>query len=99
MQSVNQINAQIKLMDVWKSLYSDTHPTRWARRNDSNTERRTRSAGVNQLSEAFGGKILTSTFVNDAAKLWNNAPDTIKQCGTLYAVKKQIKIYTATLPL
>ena len=72
MQSVNQINAQIKLMDVWKSLYSDTHPTRWARRNDSNTERRTRSAGVNQLSEAFGGKILTSTFVNDADKLWNN---------------------------
>ena len=98
MQSVNQINAQIKLLDVWKSLKSDSHPTKWARRNDSNPELRTRSADVNQLIEAYGGKILTSTFVSDAAKLWNKAPDSIKQCESLNAVKKQIKMYTETLP-
>ena len=31
LQSVNQINAQIKLLDVWKSLQSEYHPMKWAR--------------------------------------------------------------------
>ena len=67
MLSVNQINAQIKLLDVWKSTQSEYHPMKWARRNDNNPEQRTRAAAMNNLSEAYGGKILTSTFVNDAA--------------------------------
>ena len=71
-----------------KKNKKNTHPTQWARRNDSNAERRTRSADVNQLSEAYGGKIITSTFISDAAKLWNSAPDSVKQCETLYTVKK-----------
>ena len=42
--TVNQINAQIKLIDVWKSQKSNSHPTQWSRRNDTNPERRTRAA-------------------------------------------------------
>ena len=52
--SVNQLNAQIKLLDVWKSLKSSSHPTQWSRRNDTNPERRTRAADANQLNEAYG---------------------------------------------
>ena len=99
LQSVNQINAQTKLLGVWKSLNSESHPTKWSRRNDSNKELRTRSADANQLNEAYGGKILTSTFVSDAAKIWNNAPESIKQCKSLYAVRKLIKNHTLTLPI
>ena len=72
---------------------------KWARRNDNNPEQRTRAAAMNNLSEAYGGKILTSTFVNEAAKLWNIAPDCIKNCVTISSVKKQIKQFTATLPI
>ena len=32
--SVNQINAQIKLLEIWKSFQSETYPMKWARRND-----------------------------------------------------------------
>ena len=99
MQTVNQINAQIKLLDVWKSLQSESHPTKWSRRNETNPETRTRSAITNNLNEAYGGKIITSTFVNDAAKLWNNAPESIKSCTSIYSVKKEIKKYTGKLPL
>ena len=48
---------------------------------------------------AHGGKILTSTFINDAAKIWNNAPECIKLSKTVYSAKKNIKMYTATLPI
>ena len=53
----------------------------------------------NQLNEAHGGKIITSTFVNDAAKLWNIAPDSIKQSESIHSAKKNIKIYTTSLPI
>ena len=78
---------------MWKSLKSSSHPTQWSRRNDTNPERRTRAADANQLNEAYGGKILTSTFVNDAAKLWNKAPDGIKQSDSVYSAKKNKKIH------
>ena len=99
LQSVNQINAQIKLLDVWKAHQFDRHPTKYPRRNDTNPEQRTRSAVTNKLDEAVGGKIITTTCINDAAKLWNGAPDTIKNCVSIYSVKKCIKAYTSTLPL
>ena len=96
---VNQINAQIKLLDVWRSLKWEPHPTQWARRNDTNQERRTRAAEVNQLKEAYGGKILASTFVKDAAKLWNKAPYCINFSDPIYSVKKNIRNYICTLPI
>ena len=59
---MNQINAQIKLLDVWKSLHSETYPTKWATRNDVTTERRTRAADQNQLHVEIGCSILNSTL-------------------------------------
>ena len=32
--SVNQINAQIKLLEIWKSFQSETYLMKWSRRND-----------------------------------------------------------------
>ena len=47
------------------------------------------------------GKTITQakTFINDAAHAWNCAPNVIKECKTLSAVKTQIKIYIRTLPI
>ena len=99
MQTVNQINAQIKLLDVWKAQQYERHPTSYPRRNDANLEQRTRAAVANNLLEAHGGKIITSTCINDAAKLWNAAPDCIKNNVSIHSVKKCIKEYTAKLPI
>ena len=40
-----------------------------------------------------------STFINDASRLWNNAPSTIKQCKTIYSAKTEIKKFVMSLPL
>ena len=90
------------IMDVVTQIFTPVESLasmKWARRNENNQEQRTRAAKTNNLCEAHGGKILSSTFMNDAAKLWNIAPESIKNCVTVSSVKKQIKLFTATLPI
>ena len=41
----------------------------------------------------------SKTFFNDAAKLWNVAPNNIRSCKTLNTAKKFIKMYIQTLPI
>ena len=97
--SVNQVNAQIKLLDVWKSQHSKTYPTKWASRNDIINDRRTRASNENALIETYGCRTLNSTFKNDAARLWNRAPALIKESVSLYSAKMHIKKFILTLPL
>ena len=33
--SVNQVNAQIKLLEIWKSQHSETYPIKWVTLNSS----------------------------------------------------------------
>ena len=43
--------------------------------------------------------IQDATFINDAARMWNQAPLALKQCNSIHSVKKQIKIYIKSLPI
>ena len=44
-------------------------------------------------------KTQEQTFYNDAARVWNAAPNNIKDCKTIVAVKKHIKTFVKTLPV
>ena len=72
---------------------------KWATRNELTTERRTRAAEQNQLHVEIGCSILNTTFKTDAARIWNQAPNYIKTCSSLYSVKKCIKKYVLDLPI
>ena len=73
--SVNQINAQIKLLEVWKSQHIDCYPMKWKKQNELTTERRTRGSQNDQiLQEKIGSRTLNATFMNDAARIWNRVP-------------------------
>jgi hypothetical protein len=97
--SVNQMMAQIKLQEIWKSQHSETYPIKWVTRNDITHDRRTRASTENVLIETYGGKTLNGTFINDAAKIWNRAPVDIKESTSLYAAKKNIKKFVRSLPI
>ena len=99
MPSVNQINAQTKMLQIWKSQHSSTFPIQWQRRNEVIEDRRTRSSSDNILTETLGGQILTSTFISDAARIWNLAPESIKASTSLYSAKILIKEFCLTLPI
>ena len=41
--------------------------------------------------------VAKESFVRDAAKLWNNAPSSIKNAKTLYSAKNEIKKFCKTI--
>ena len=41
----------------------------------------------------------SQTFINYAAKIWNEAPRAVKDCTSLHQAKNQIKISIKTLPI
>ena len=99
MLSVNRLNAQIKLMEVWKSLNDVNYPTIWPIKAEKLDIMKTRSAGTQKLIESGSSKLAKGTFINDAAKIWNRAPDSIKYAKSLSIAKKEIKIFVAKIPL
>ena len=64
-------------------------------------QQRTGLKNANKPELMIKGKSLvqSSSFMNDAAKLWNEAPSNIKDCRTQMTAKKYIKIYIKTLPI
>ena len=97
--SVNQINAQIKLNDMWKATNVDNYPTKIKKLSDLPNSRTTR-ANVQGNLVLKGKSILTQeTFTYDATKLWNAAPMSIKDSASLYSAKKAIKQFVKLLPV
>ena len=43
-------------------------------------------------------ELCKKTFLNDAAHVWNVAPEAIKESKSLYTAKKAIKLFVQTLP-
>ena len=97
--SVNQMNAQVKLTEIWKSLHMENYPIRSVQleRNTDGTNTRARSSG--QLKESKITHKSEKTFINDAVHIWNLAPTEIKNSTSLYSAKKVIKTFVSTLPI
>ena len=99
MLSVNQLNAKIKLLEVWKSLNVDNYPLKIATKVQNNNTTNTRSMTTNQPLE-IGTSVLTQrSCISDAIKLWNHAPLELRSVAILYAMKKYILTSTCMLSL
>ena len=89
MTSVNQINAQIKLNEMWKS----THVNKYSVKTDSVTRSSevsiTRAVSAGQLKEVLLSNSSQRTFLNDAIHIWNKAPAALTQNESRYSAKKQ----------
>ena len=99
LHSVNQINAQIKLLEVWKSMNIPAYPIKWSKRSDELKREGLKTSNNPDIVIKGHSKLQSKTFINDAANIWNKAPSAIKECKTLNSVKKQIKIFIQTLPI
>ena len=98
--SINQMNAQIKLGDMWKATHLDNFPTKikMVGEEDNSINTRARSNGdlvVNGISI-----ITQEMFINDydATKAWNKAPINIRLSESLFNAKTNIKQFVKTLP-
>ena len=100
MLSVNRMNAQIKLTEVWKALNFKNTPLNISLPIVDSSKRSSRSTTNGRL-QIINGKTLCSqaTFLNDGKRVWNAAPQSIRDCTSIGSVKKEIKKFVASLPL
>ena len=99
MQSVNQTNAGIKLLEVWKALNVDDYPL-LIKRQETKIESMSTRADLTERPIEIGKSALTQrTSISDAIRLWNRAPTKIKDSKSLNQVKREIKSYVKQLPI
>ena len=99
MLSVNQINAQVKLTEMWKATNISNYPIKCDRKVPRNDDMHTRSTLRGDLIIQGKNDLCTSSFILDASKNWNNAPRSIKDSLTIHKAKIEIKKFVTTLPL
>ena len=99
MLAVNQLNAQIKLLEMWKSLNVEKYPTSITKQGPEHEGAITRADKVNRPCEVGKTTLTQKTCISDAIRLWNQAPDVIKSSATVWKAKKEIKSYVKTLPI
>ena len=97
--SVNQINAKIKIIEMWKVMNVEGYPLQVSL-NQEKSEHVTTRAMTKKMPIEIGNTILKSkTCVGDAIRLWNLAPSSIHNCTNLYSLKKCTKAFVKTLPI
>ena len=99
--SVNQLAAQIKLLEAWKSVHIPGYaivlePYSKERPNNTHDLR-------NQTKRVFNDsaklKIAAQSFSVDAAKLWNQAPEEVTKAASIQIAKRAIRILVKTFPI
>ena len=99
MMAVNQINAQIKLLVIWKSLNVLNYPLVIKQQSTDHTGIVTRADRHNRPVEIGKTSLMHKTCISDAIRLWNLAPEKIKNSLTVYSAKKEIKLFVKSLPV
>ena len=96
--SVNQINAQVKINEMWKAINNETNALKITIKKKDSEADITRADKNVTLMEVGLSNLCKKTFLNDAAHIWNVTPESIKAMKSLSCAKKAIKTFVQTLP-
>ena len=88
--SVNQLNAQSKLNNIWKATHLDNYPTKVTTLNSLVNSAITRAKANDNLVEFGQTTIMQSIFINDATIAWNLVPSSIKSEENQSKAKKRL---------
>ena len=99
--SVNQLAAEIKLTEIWKSINVDDCPIKLNPYNSNLDENRIRLRPQQNriFNDSCRLQIAQSSFHVDSARLWNLAPTKVQCAPTLTIAKKAIKEHCKSLPI
>ena len=97
--SVNQMNAQTKLCEMWKSVHIENYPIETDTLECHSDAMNTRARYSGLLKESKISNKSQRTFTNDAIHIWNQAPCEIRDSKSLFSAKKAIKEFVALLPI
>ena len=99
--SVNQLNAQIKLMEAWKATHVPSYPFQILDNNPKRliSEREVRATTTKKWKDHAKTKAARESMSIDCARLWNFAPPEVTNAVNLAAAKREIKKLSRTLEI
>ena len=97
--SVNQLNASVKLLEVWKALRVDNYPLTNKTQESKDGVTATRADRAGRPIEIGKSILSKNTCVSDAIHTWNKAPNKVTDCESLYRAKKEIRSFAKSLPI
>ena len=97
--SVNQMNAQIKLLETWKAINVEGYPLSIVTQKVPVTGVSTRAAEKGRPVEIGKTTLTQNSSISDAIKVWNQAPISVTEATTPYLAKKNIREYAKSLPV
>ena len=77
MLSVNQLNAKVKLQEVWKALNVEDYPLIVERQSSDASRVSTRADTIQKPIEIGKTLLVQKTCISDAIQLWNKAPSQV----------------------
>ena len=97
--SVNQLAAQIKLTEGWKTQHIELYPLSLELNNPNRMtgERVIRDSSIKMWKDDAKSVAAKLSFSRDSARLWNNASVIIKNAPSLNIAKKEIKKFCDTI--
>ena len=97
--SVNQMNGQIKIQEVWKAINVKDYPIQVEKQAGSEQGPTTRAITTGRLIEHGVSCLSQKSCINDAVRLWNKLPMTVTECTSINQIKIQAKIFAKSLPV
>ena len=99
MLSVNRLNAHIKITETWKALNQKSHPFNVNVPEMAKVDRHLRSGTNGLIKEKARSNVAKATFKNDSVKVWNHTNLKLKEAKTLWALKRESKLFVKSLPM
>ena len=95
--SINQLSAEIRLTEVWKSINTEYCLSDMFQLTKSNT-RAVKKSRVT-TPKVILSRLRQNSFLYPSCKLWNCAPVQVTQAKSLAEAKREIRAFVKTLPL
>ena len=99
MSSVNQLNAQCKLLEIWKALNVGDYPLKSVQQTVNHDGVWTRADSRGRPLNIGKSNVVQRTCVSDAIRLWNQAPQEVTSSPNLSMAKSARKKYARKLPV
>ena len=99
MLSIDQLNAQIKLVEIWKALNVEDYPLKIDQQAIAENRVSTRADSIGRLIEIGKSNLVQKSCISDAIRLWNSAPDKVTCSKSMAQAKSEIKKFVRLLPI
>ena len=99
MLSVNQLNAKIKILEIWKSLNITNYPLKIDTKVEKNNVTNTRAMTKKSPLEVGTSCLTKKSCISDAIRIWKIVPQNIKDSETIFTMKKKTREFVLTLPM